>query len=592
MQARSETALPGPIRFHTSKPGFVSLSLFSADGKLVRPILSGTRMEAGDHQIKELGQVPPGEYTWKAVIHDGLALKLNGWIGDFGGNKGTPSAVAADSQNIFLGWSLATAGGASVVSCEPDGKIRWTHHRGALSGCRALAVDEGLVYVLGGEGDNAQGGALYRLSAKDGSLVPWPDGRGDLPISSLWPADGTSKPGLADYLAVNNGRIYLSFTKDEFAAVLDARSGAYLQTLVGAPPGAISAVATKSDTPEHPNEMVEADFVVTALKGGTLGKLLLVHDPIWVVASDLSSMNRNEKITALAMMGDSAKHHRQDIFYALGFPFNQVQARSALESEGYSFVAGESGGRPNRGKWAPKRMSFIRGIGLDGTGQLWVAEGAGSPKRISVWSTDGELGKLRAEYFAPPDNGSPVAIHPRDPRVMFADGCEWRIDPKTGRAACTGIVTPNPVRTARFLVEGGKGIVLVLSDLSGAEQCFERVGEGEYRPGPVPKSPNSTESPVPAFCLSQGPSGAWCLVTPEGISLGSVLGAAKISAPVTPPPGDDWPLKPSPAGSACLAQLPDGRVFLAAGSSRIWNFEVKGLETVRPLHKGTIQVAR
>ena len=66
------------------------------------------------------------------------------------------------------------------------------------SGCKALSVDAGLVYVLGGlEGSGAEGGTIYRLDAKDGKLVPWPNGAIDLKIFSLWPRDGATKPDTA-----------------------------------------------------------------------------------------------------------------------------------------------------------------------------------------------------------------------------------------------------------------------------------------------------------------------------------------------------------------------------------------------------------
>ena len=587
----SSFAEPVPLTFQTKTAGFVSLSLYHPDGSLVCPILTGTRMSAGNHVVHWNGEsdgtpLPPGEYVWKAAMHDGISMELRGWVADWGGNQGVPSAVATDDSLVYLGWTKTTPAGCSVLACTPEGKVRWCHYRGKLSGCHSLSVDAGMVYVLGGEGDDAEGGAIYRLSDKDGSIIPWPDGRIDLKIASLWPADGKPKPCLADYFAVKNGHIYLSFTKDEFAAVLDAKNGAYLQTLVGAPPGPIDSVATKSDTPEKPNELVDADFVVTALKGGTIGKILLIHDPIWVVGSDLNPLNRNERITAIAMLGDGAKFHRHDIFIGLGFPFNQIQARSALATEGFTFLAGKPGGRLPHGPWQPDRLGIIRALALDGTGQLWVAEGSSAPKRISVWSSSSAQGQLKAEYFGPADSQSPVAINPADPNILFADGCEWRIDPATGRAKCQGIVTPDPIQAARYALDANSRILLVLTPLSGGDLVYERNGDGDYQllnaPAPQPIQPQ--------FEFSKAPSGQWNLLTKDGLVLGQPFEPVKGSPKarnLVPSPGNDWPLSTEKVGVPTLTTSTGGKTFLTAGTARIWCFELMGLNSIRPLTSGT-----
>lgn len=558
-----------PIRFHTERPGFVSLNVYRPDGTLAQQLLTGAAFSGGDHAAAwDAAAFPPGEYSWRAVIHDGLALKLRGTVGDFGGDRGIPSAAAADDTQVYLGWSLTTAAADAVVACDPAGSVHWTHRRGALSGCRALAADAGIIFVLGGEGPDAEGGALYKLSAKNGAAIPWPDGRTDLRIPSLWPAGSQGKPELADYLAVKNGRIYLSFTTGEFVSVLDAKTGAYLQTVVGAPPGAVDSVATKSDTPEKPGTLVDADFVVTALKGGVIGKLLLIHDPIWVVASDLTPLDRDERITALTMIGDGAKHHMHDIFVGLGHPLHQIQARSAIDTEGFTYLAGKAGGRAPLGPWQPDRMKSIRALALDASGQLWVAEGDAIPRRISVWTTDTREGHLVREFFAPPD--SAAAIHPRDPLLMYAGGCEWRIDPATKRAACLGVITRDPMRAARYAVEKDRVLLVLTSAAPGPELVFERAGDGDYQP-----RAGAAPAVVPErIALAQKADGAWQFVTPDGFILGAAFDAAdKVSA-------------------ATVSSSPDGKTSVATVRPRVANYELTGLATLRPLASGKVTLPR
>jgi hypothetical protein len=497
-----------PIHFHTDRPGYVSLNLYRADGSLARQLLTAKWMESGDHEevwdgltaptaSRAGSQLPAGDYAWKAIFHEGLGLKLRGWAcnggvrpwesaddrGGWGGDGGVPSAVAADAERVFLGWTLDEMGKA-VVACDLEGNTLWSYRSGVAGGCKAIAVDDGLVYVLGGgKGEDAEGGSIYRLRATDGAGVPWPDGRVGLKITSLWPADGKPKPHCADAMAVRTGRIYLSFTEAQFMTVLDAKSGAYLETVVGAPPGAVDATPTKTELPGKPGVLVDADFAVTALQGGVLGKLLLNHDPMWIVVSDLTPLEREERITALTILGDGAKFHRHDVFLGLDAPFHQVQARPILQPEGYTWIAGRSGGRDLLGPWQSDGLRNIRAVALDGAGRLWVAEGDGFPKRFSVWDTDGKQGKLVREYFGAADRGGRGgAIHPNDPNLMVGQGCEWRLDPATGKASCLGVITREGMDSARFGVgPGGRIYLVVAHSENGPVSIFERVADGDYR---------------------------------------------------------------------------------------------------------------
>jgi hypothetical protein len=503
--AERPTAAP-VVQFRTERAGMVSINLYRPDGTLARRLVQAQRLPAGAHKVPWDGRgddgitVGPGEYTWRGLFHEGIGLKLRGWVGNgcttpwstpdgkgnWGGDAGVPSAVAADAQRVYLGWSLAEQGRA-ILGCDLEGRVQWGHRRKeGASGCKALAVDDGILYVLGGlAGTDAEGGSVYRLNAKDGKPVPWPNGQLDLKIASFWPADAKTRPDKADAMAVRHDRIYLTFTSSEFLTVLDAKTGAYLQTIVGAPPGQIDVAPTKTDLPDAPGKLVDADFAVISLGGGVLGKVLMAHDPLWVVTSELSPVERDVRVNALTVIGDGAKFHRHTAFVGLDAPFHQVQARPLLDMEGYTWAAGKPGGRPLLGPWQPDALRAIRGVALDAAGKLWVAEGDGFPKRFSVWDTSGQQGKLVREFFGPPQTrASDGAINPLDPEVMVAQGCEWRIDRKTGLAACLGVITREEVAWARFGVgENGRSYLAASSDSSGGcpVSIFERLGEGDYK---------------------------------------------------------------------------------------------------------------
>jgi hypothetical protein len=391
--------------------------------------------------------------------------------------------VAADDKQVYLGWSLAEYGKA-IMACDPAGHVLWSHRRAeGASGCVALAVDDGLLYVLGGlKGVGAEGGTIYRLNTKDGKPVPWPNGAIDLKITSLWPADGKSKPDKADAMAVRHGRIYLSFTSSEFLSVVDAKTGAYVQTIVGASMGPIDVAPTQTESPDTPGKLIDADFALIALGGGVLGRVLIIHDPLWVPMSDMSPSDRDVRITALAIIGDRAKFHHHTAYVAFGAPSNQVEARPLLDPENTTWTAGRLGGRPLLGPWQAEALRSIRGIALAPDGKLWVAEGDAFPKRFSVWDTDGKEGKLVSEFFGPAEHGAPgAAINPLDPDLMFAQGCEWRIDRKTGQAKCLGVITRDPVEVARYGVGENGHAYLVVGNSNLPGEIFERVGDGDYK---------------------------------------------------------------------------------------------------------------
>jgi len=153
-----------------------------------------------------------------------------------------------------------------------------------------------------------------------------------------------------------------------------------------------------------------------------------------------------------------------------------------LDTEGYVWSVGRPGGRPLLGPWVPESLRAVRGVALDATGKLWVAEGDAFPKRFSVWDTTGKEGTLVREFLGPA-TGLGGAINPLDPDLMFGQGCEWRLDRKTGHASCLGVVTREFLTVARYAVGENGHAYLVVREQHEARcpvSIFERVGDGEY----------------------------------------------------------------------------------------------------------------
>ena len=147
---------------------------------------------------------------------------------------------------------------------------------------------------------------------------------------------------------------------------------------------------------------------------------------------------------------------------------------------------GEPGGHAP-GPWNPYRLATTWGLTVDRLGRLWVAE-TGLPRRFATFDT--RTGKLLKEYFGPAHYGaSGGAVNPRDPSLLVGEGCEWRLDPKTGRATLLGMITDDIYHGFARFCDGANGKQYLGVTFNGRIwgagapaqiRIYERLGEGEY----------------------------------------------------------------------------------------------------------------
>ena len=599
------------IRFTLGEDARVFVSIENSEGKIVRELAAGDRLPRGRQTLLWDGlddggvPVPPGRYRWRGTTHRGLGIKLRGWAcagpapswpaatGKSASDLPVaPSAVAADDERIYLAWT-----NGQIMACDLDFHRVWSATVGDDRACAALAVDGGGVFALARSIGTAAGDEIVRFSARDGAPAPWPDAA-RLSILKLWAADSQSNPSRADGLCVRAGRIYLTFTQEQFLAVLDAQSGAYLQTVVGPAPHLIDATPTKAPSPDRPGELMDADFAVVALRGGALGKVLFAHDPLWVMNSDLQPLESDERISALLLLGDGAKAHRHSVFVGLAAPFHQVQRRSVLDTTGFEWIAGRGGGRAAAGPWEPEALGPVRGVALDAKSRLWVAEGDDVPPRFSVWSTDGNQGRLVREIFGPPgDAQSGAAVLPDDPNLFVGAGCEWRLDPATGEARCLGVIAREAIQSAVFTNARDGAPCLLAKMGNGDIRLFERRGDGDYTPrGDASGLGGNFDSPgVPGRAVT--PAG---ILTFDDDQFAWLDGKLRLGRwPSRTAPARDAELMPGKRGGASqtppdrlrsLTQGADGKIYGAATGGGVWNLQITGTEALRLLPGGTLAV--
>jgi hypothetical protein len=213
---------------------------------------------------------------------------------------------------------------------------------------------------------------------------------------------------------------------------------------------------------------VETNNRVYALAGGTS---VVAIDP----ATGKTSTVVNGLQNASSLAVDAGK-----LYVSVGAPDMQVQIFTTRGKK--AGAIGRKGGRISVGPWQADGMYAPAGVAVDREGKLWVMEHDRHPKRVSLWNLkDGTLVK---DFFGPTHYGaSGGAINPRDPNLMVGVGCEWRIDPTTGKAVCVGTFDRNYHEFATFR-EGTNGHLYLYTNtadhLVGGLQVWERLGDANY----------------------------------------------------------------------------------------------------------------
>jgi len=254
--------------------------------------------------------------------------------------------------------------------------------------------------------------------------------------------------------------------RTDFIAVCDAKNGKLLKSCKAPAPQAVSAANSK-----------QAYFISA---GTSIMSMDLESGAVKKIADGLKDA------VSIAVGGDGK------IYVGISGNDQQVKIFSADGKDLGSL--GKQGGRQLIGKWQPEGMRNPKAMVVDAkNNRIWVMESADNPKRVSVWNLAD--GKLVKELFGGTHYGaSGAAINPLNPDEMVAEGCEWKLDPKTGKADCIGVISLGTPTFAAFCPGANKKLYLgTISILAGSKrssglQVYERLSEGvwalraEWRP--------------------------------------------------------------------------------------------------------------
>jgi len=469
---------PVPVRFHLPDDGFVTLVIEDETGKRVRNLVSETPFPAGDNVVwwdatDDLGRdieaarhglyniparlVSPGRYSarglWRKEIEPFYEFAVYGtgnppWstpdhTGAWLANHSPPSAAVfvpartspTGEPAVFLG-CYVTEGPDGFAWVDLDGTKRgglkwigghWTAapYLGRDTGPEAPA-DVAAYVASTWETDKKSSITELRVTAllRSGSgLKPEPVVAHRLEQSEAGRHQFEQLGGIAAY----NGVIVCSFRQDDHLLWIDAAAGKVLGTTnVPSPRGVCFdaqgrllvlsgtkllrfAEARRPEKLSRPetviSEGLDDPFGLTVASGVGVEGISFNGKPKATVRAsaantDASGLPLNEDSTETIYISDHGQRHQVKLFDADGKPIRTIGRP----------------GKPRAGDYDKLHMNHPAGIAVDSKGQIWVTEHDYLPKRVSVWSQEGELVNA---FYGPSKYGGGGALDSADPSLFY-----------------------------------------------------------------------------------------------------------------------------------------------------------------------------
>ncbi len=406
------------LSYTLDSQSFVTIVIEKDDGTRVRNLVACAKREVGENSeiwdgLDDSGHpVPPGRYRWCGISHDEISSHFQGafyspgnppWLtnpvvqwnmraGSAGGwlsDHAEPLCVHAAGDKIFIGAKIAEAG-HSLIEIGTDFKKSWGSLWFSTSGADAVAVDNGIIYVAGEKGWMGDKLAVHRVSLDKHSFVPNPPAvkRSDAAFVQESSKDFTGIRGMA----VTDKYIVLSLSDKARLALFGKETAAFVRDVRLAEPGGLAKNSDGAMFAVSGNKIVKAD-----LEKGTL--------------ADIVTMEL-QKPSCLAVDING------DIYVTDSAPSEQCVKVFSADGK-FLRTIGTKGGR-REGAFDRNAMGYPMGIAIDSKGRIWIAEHDFLPKRVSVWSKEGELIK---DFIGPPHYGGGGSVEPK--RKMKQSSLGW-----------------------------------------------------------------------------------------------------------------------------------------------------------------------
>ncbi len=161
-------------------------------------------------------------------------------------------------------------------------------------------------------------------------------------------------------------------------------------------------------------------------------------------------------------------------------------------------------GVPKAGPYNPLHMNNPDGLTIDSQNHLWVTENDYQPKRVSVWTLDGQL--VRA-FYGPSEYGGGGKLDPEDKTKFYYHGMEFRLDWEKGTDQLVNVFyrpvpgalnapdghssggvpeQPHYVRGRKYFSNdhnsnptGGTGLAMIWQDVDGIARPVAALGRAQ-----------------------------------------------------------------------------------------------------------------
>jgi hypothetical protein len=455
VNAQSERA-PIAIPFTLKEAGYVTLVIEDSNGRRVRNLTAGSWFKAGQNTVwwdglDDLGRdtgaaghgvyripsklVSPGRYTVRGLVHGeikttyefsvyspgdppwGTSDHTGGWLANHTPPQAALFVPAGQSPSkqpvVYLGCYI-TEGPDGLARVDLDGKKqggkKWVG--GSWTAAPYLARDAGEKAVAGiyayvgsvWETGKASGQLELRISGltvkADKRILVYPIGS---------PLPNVDKQEEIAGLAVHNGIAVVSLKARNKLVFIEVKSGKVTGTTTVTSPRGLAFEASGNL------------LVLSANKLLRFNQAGAGSSPATVISSGLENpagltLDREDKV----YISDGGKSNQVKVFNASG---------KFIHAIGKAGTAGA-------GPYNPMQMNNPVGITIDSRQQLWVTENDYLPKRVSIWSLEGNLIKA---FYGPAKYGGGGTLDPQDKTLFYysegAKGAmEFKLDWKTGAA--------------------------------------------------------------------------------------------------------------------------------------------------------------
>lgn len=391
-----------PLAYELPQDGTVTLVIEDAAGWRVRTLAQGLPRHAGPNLERWDGRddsgepAAPGRYRWRGIFAPPLEARYllhlfptanppwpapGGSSGGWGSDLAAPSAVCASGRRVFL-LAPAAASGAALLACDLGGNKIWGRAGGGL-----VCAADGSVLCYADATD------LARLDAATGEPLPFASGSERLPHGFA-----AERPPTA--MAVCGERLYVGSAAANAVRVFDLSSGAPVRDLTLPAPGGLALDAQGRLLAVSSNSIVRLDPDTGATTPVVDGGL---RQPRGLAVAPNGNLFVIERAT-----------HQVRVFRPDGRPLRAL---------------GIEGGRAAIGEWQRDALRDPAGLGLDGEGNVWIAEADPVARRLSRWDPRGvSIG----QWLGPSLPGGEGIVDHRERSRVYCGGLEFEVDWDTG----------------------------------------------------------------------------------------------------------------------------------------------------------------